>query len=107
MSEPFSEEKSVFEFTISVSGSIQLQITLAELHKPLKQTLKQTSALNSGNAAEFVITATSALHLQSPNALCLLLSTNYGLPAQLAAVKYTFCLVFRITACKQLTGSMS
>lgn len=54
-----------------MSGSIQLQITLAELHKPLKQTLKQTSALNSGNAAEFVITATSALHLQSPNALCL------------------------------------
>lgn len=90
-----------------MSGFTQLQITLAELHKPLKQILKQTSVLNSGNAAESVITATSALHLQSPNALCLLLSTNYGLPAQLVAVKYTFCLVFRLTACKQPTGAMS
>lgn len=92
---------------ISMLGFIQLQITLAELHKSLKQALKQTSVFNSDSAADSVITATSALHLQSPNALCLLLSTNYGLPAQLVAVKYTFCLVFRLTACKQLTGTMS
>lgn len=92
---------------ISMLGFIQLQISLAELHKSLKQALKQTSVLNSGSAADSVITATSALHLQSPNALCLLLSTNCELPAQLVAVKYTFCLAFRLTACKQLTGTMS